>query len=305
MMTEKLQRFYKDKQVLITGGAGFIGSHLTEKLVELGAHVTVFDNLSSGNLANLAHVRHAVHLLQDDITNRVACAKAVMAKDIIFHLAAFVSVPASVEDPIACSKTNVDGTLHLLDAARHAGIKRFIFSSSSAVYGNKNAPCTEQDPCVPTSPYGLSKLIAEFYCRLYAEQFNLPTVCLRYFNVYGKRQRPDGPYAGVFAKFKKSMAENEPITIFGDGLQTRDFVAVHQVVYANLIMAMLNASECNGQAVNIASGKSITLLQLLEQLKQQFPLYNQPPVFQPARSGDLAYSQANCTKYHTLRASLE
>lgn len=299
LMNNKLQAFYKNKKILITGGAGFIGSHLVDALVALDANVTVLDNLSTGNLANLEHSIDKINFIHGDITKHQTCAAAVSDKEIVFHLAAFVSVPASMQDPLACHNINVNGTLNLLHAS-HGAIKRFIFSSSSAVYGNTQEICSETMLCNPASPYALSKLIGEHYCKLYAEQFNVPSICLRYFNVFGARQSPHGAYAGVVAKFMHAMHHNEPIIIFGDGSQRRDFIQVEDVVNANLLLGMLPQHFLTGQPINIASGNSITLLELIEGLKKQFPTYQQQPQFKAARLGDIHSSQADCSILHSL-----
>lgn len=295
--------YYRDKQVLVTGGCGFIGSHLVGKLVDAGAHVTILDDCSTGSLGNIAPVRGRVRLIQASITDFESCLLAAQGMHIIFHLGAFISVPQSLENPTECHRINVDGTLNMLEAAHQAGVQRFVFSSSAAVYGPQDTTCVETMPCSPESPYGYSKLIGELLCQQYARCFGLNTVCLRYFNVYGERQNPNGAYAAVVAKFKHQMKHNLPITIFGDGLQTRDFITVEEVAYANMRLALLKPSSMHGNVYNIATGTSITLLELVEKLKKEFPRYTNTIIFAPARPGDITHSSADCSAYHALIAN--
>lgn len=294
-----MELFYKNLPVLVTGGCGFIGSHIVTELVSLGANVTILDNLSTGSLANIEHVKNKVTVIQKSITDKNACIEAAHGKKVIFHLAAFISVPQSMEQPYLCHEINVDGTVNMLEAARINSVERFVFSSSAAVYGFANGTCSEQTPTDPQSPYGFSKLIGEYYCKQYALNFGIKTAILRYFNVWGERQNPNGSYAAVVAKFMDQMKHNAPITIFGDGKQTRDFVPVRKVAHANLILSMLAPANA-GQIFNIGTGTSITLLELIDQLKKQFPSYTGDIIFAPTRSGDLKYSAANCSKYYSL-----
>ena len=190
----------------------------------------------------------------------------------------------------------MDGTFNLLEAARQNGVQRFVFSSSSAVYGPTLETCNELTPCNPTSPYGFSKLIGEYLCKQYAVNFGIETVCMRYFNVYGDRQNPNGQYAAVVAKFRESMANNQPITIFGDGLQTRDFIPVEQVAQTNLALGMLPAKNVSGEIFNVATGKSISVIELFQLLSKEFPNYSYKPTFLPERAGDIKHSTADCSK---------
>lgn len=297
---EKMKNFYKNLPVLVTGGAGFIGSHITEKLVELGAQVTVIDNLSTGNIQNLENVKHKIRFIEKSIVEMDACLEATKDQAVIFHLAAFISVPESMENPALCHKVNVDGTFNMLDAARINGVNRFVLSSSSAIYGTVEGVCKENMLPNPESPYGTSKLIGEYYCKQFANNFDLQTIVLRYFNVFGERQNPNGAYAAVVAKFKDLMRQNKPLTIFGDGLQTRDFIPVQDVVEANLTVAMLNSEKMNGQIFNIATGKSVNLLELIDILKKDFPAYDLDPAFKPARAGDIKHSSADCSRYRNI-----
>jgi nucleoside-diphosphate-sugar epimerase len=292
---------FKNLPVLITGGAGFIGSHLADKLIEFGARVTILDNLSTGSIDNLKTIIQKINFINGNINDLQTCLKATHNQKIVFHLAAFVSVTESMQNPEKCNGTNINGTLNLLEACRINKVDKFIFSSSSAVYGNKNGMCIETDNCNPTSVYGYSKYIGEILCKQYWQLFGLKTICLRYFNVYGERQNPNGVYAAVVAKFNHCMKNNLPISIYGDGQQTRDFIHVDNVVEANIKLSMLsNNFNCYGESINIASGKSITLIELINNLKINFPNYNLDPIFLLERKGDVKISEANCKKYEQI-----
>ncbi len=293
---------YKNMPVLVTGGCGFIGSHLVQKLVEHGAHVTIIDDLSTGSLANIENIQHKVNFIQESIVDFNACMRASKGQKFVFHHAAYISVPGSIENPTTCHEINVMGTWNLLEAARNNTVERFLFASSAAVYGQREGICTETMQSNPTSPYGLSKLINEMYAHYYAHNYQLNTIGLRYFNVYGANQNPHGAYAAVVTKLRYQMAHNEPITIFGDGTQTRDFISVSEVVEANLTLALLDPVRTQGQIFNIATGTSISLLTLIEQLKKHYPDYTGEIFFQPKRAGDVTHSRADCSKYKTLCA---
>ncbi len=297
---------YKNKQILVTGGAGFIGAHLVEKLVNLGAQVIILDNFSTGNLANLAAVKSKIKIIAGDICDPELAQILNLSSqnfDFVFHLAAATSVPESLINPQKYHIINLTGTLNLLNlfAQKINNLKpKFIFSSSSAVYGEKSTICDEQDLCAPTSIYGLNKLMGEQYCQIYSQLYNLPTISLRYFNVYGPRQNPHGSYAAVYTKFTYNLAHNLPIIIYGDGTQARDFVTVEQVVTANLQAGLLDPAQLNGQAVNIGSGTPIKIIDLLTQLKNKYPEYNSKIKFFPARIGDIKISCANINKAQKL-----
>lgn len=293
----QLANFYNNKNVLVTGGCGFIGSHIVELLVSFGAHVTILDDLSTGSLNNINNVKEHVHLIQGSIIDPKICRIATTHQHIIFHLAAFTSVPDSVARPEICHTINVDGTFNILNAARLNHVQRCIFSSSSAVYGKTMEISRETDQCSPTSPYGASKLIGEILCSQFSKNYGIKTIYLRYFNVYGPRQNPNAQYAAVVAKFSDCMSKNQPLVIFGDGKQTRDFVHVMDVAHANLIAGMLLDERTNDQAYNIASGKSINLFELISNLKKQFPDYQESILFKPARPGDVLHTQADCKKF--------
>lgn len=291
-----IEKFYLNKRVLITGGAGFIGSHLAEKLIELQAKVTILDNLSTGKLNNLDSIKNQINFIQGDIRSAKICDLATKNQDLILHQAAFVSAAESCEKPYECYEINVHGTLNVLDAACKNKVEKLLFASSAAVYGNANQTCHEELICEPESPYGASKLTGEKYCQIISQNGKLQTLSLRYFNVWGNRQDPNGSYSAAIAKFKQNLQANLPITIYGDGLQTRDFIHVSEIVDANLTLAMLDKDNLNGQAVNIATGQSQTLLGMLEKLKANYPNYQEEIKFMPARPGDIKYSQANNQK---------
>lgn len=294
-MEEVLQQFYHKKQVLVTGGAGFIGSHLVEKLVQLGARVTVLDNFSSGNLRNLKSIASAVNLMYADVRSPYGCSRATTQQEIVFHLAAFVSVPESFVHPELCALVNTQGTKNLLEAAHKSNVKTVVISSSSAVYGNRDGICRETDPTEPMSPYATSKLNAEKLCTQFALEKNLNAIALRYFNVYGERQNPHGAYAAVVAKFTNLLKDGQPITIYGDGSQTRDFIPVAQAVQANLIAGM--AQDVGGEVFNVGTGQSINLIQLVQQLEKELAVEKKEILFNPARQGDILHSQADCDKF--------
>lgn len=300
-----LKQHYSKIKVVITGGCGFIGSHIAEQLVSYGARVTIIDDLSTGFKHNIASFREHVTLIQKSIVDPAACQEAIAGADVVFHLAAYTSVPGSVSDPQLCHAINVDGTFNLLQAARKHGVKRFVFSSTSAVYGPREDRCYETDAHLnPVSPYGATKLMGELYCKQFSLLFNVPCVMLRYFNVYGPRQNPDSQYAAAVAKFRQRMERNEPITIFGDGTQTRDFVHVHQVAESNLLVGMAPEHSVSQEIFNIGTGTSISILELAESLKKEYPHYTQKTQFAPARDGDVMHTQMSADKFNNLKEKL-
>lgn len=301
----QIESFYKNKKVLVTGGCGFIGSHLAQKLASLNAHVTILDDLSTGSLANIQTFKNNITFIEESIINQKACEQAVRNNEIIFHLAAFISVPGSVKDPTSCHEVNVNGTFNLLQAAKKYTVVRFIFSSTSAVYGPREDICRELDThLAPVSPYGSTKLMGELYCKQFSHLFDVPCVMLRYFNVYGPRQNPHSEYAAVVAKFQYQFTHNEPIIIFGDGMQTRDFVHVDQVVEANLLAGMAPTALVNGQSYNIGTGTSIPVLQLAQDMQKKFPDYTKTIQFEPARDGDVKHTQMSSEKFDHLKAQI-
>lgn len=283
-------------KVLITGGAGFIGSQIAEALCKKGAKVTVLDNLVLGSKDNLKWARSGhddLEFVDGDVTNEILIKKLVAGCDWVFHEAALPSVPRSVEKPIESNFYNVDGTLRLLVAARDAGVKRFLFASSSAIYGDSDAPAKHEGLIPnPLSPYALQKYTSEKYCQLFHQLYGFETVALRYFNVFGPRQAFDSPYSGVIAKFCTAILKGETPTIFGDGLQSRDFTYIDNVVNANLLAAEAPAEKVAGGVFNAATGHSITLLDLLNDLNELTGKDIQAN-FQPARAGDVRSSLAD------------
>jgi nucleoside-diphosphate-sugar epimerase len=280
-------------RALVTGGAGFIGSHIVEELLRGGASVRVLDNFSSGKRANLASFQGDLEIQEGDLRDAEAIRTATRGVDLVFHLAAFISVPQSMLEPENCFAVNVAGTATLLEAARQAGVRKVVLSSSTAVYGNADMiPTDEQTPLMPLSPYALSKQVNELYARLYTQTFKLPVAALRYFNVYGPRQQPDSAYAAAIPIFARQLVNGEPITIFGDGKQSRDFIFVKDVVRANLLAA---ESEAAGEAFNICTGHETSMLDLLEELSEIFT--HQPEVrFEAPRAGDIYRSLGNPEK---------
>jgi UDP-glucose 4-epimerase len=280
-------------RALVTGGAGFIGSHLVEELLRMGASVRVLDNFSSGKRENLEAFHGDLEILEGDLRDEEAVKAAIRDVELVFHLAAFISVPQSMVDPEECFAVNVAGTIKLLEAARRAGVHKIVLSSSTAVYGNPDTfPTGEEAPQRPLSPYALSKQVNELYARLYTQTFNLPVTALRYFNVYGPRQRPDSDYAAAISIFTRRLVNGEPITIFGDGKQSRDFIFVKDVVRANL---RASESDSAGEVFNVCTGCETSLLDLLETLSEVFP--RQPEVrFEAPRPGDISRSKGDPEK---------
>ena len=276
---------------LVTGGAGFIGSHIVEALVERGDRVRVLDNLSTGRLQNLAHVSDQIEFMEGDLRNEATVREAVNNVNSIFHLAAMVSVPESMAKPIEAELINALGTLSLLSIAKQAGVRRLVLSSTCAVYGDEpTLPKTESIPIRPQSPYAISKLAAEHYCRLFNDSMGLETVVLRYFNVYGPRQDPSSPYSGVISIFANKMSQGQLPFIYGDGEQTRDFVFVKDVVRANLLATQIH--EAAGQVFNIGTGNPISINTLFNLVADIFAVDGSPH-HHPARSGDIRYSHAD------------
>ncbi|MBW2248379.1 MAG: SDR family oxidoreductase [Deltaproteobacteria bacterium] len=276
------------KNILVTGGAGFIGSHLVREMLNRGDRVRVLDNLSTGSKANLAGLD--VDFIEGDIRNAAVVQESVKDVDFIFHLAAFISVAGSMEDPLACYDANLNGSLNVLMQASKAGVQRVVLASSAAVYGESESIVAENHPLNPQSPYASSKLAMEQAAKLFSQSFSLETVCLRFFNAYGPRQSPDSPYAAAIPKFIQVMLAGEPATIHGDGHQTRDFVYVGDIVEAMLLGA--DGDSIDGRVFNIAGGKSVPINELVEILQRFFP-ETPDPVFAPPRQGDLRFSEAD------------
>jgi UDP-glucose 4-epimerase len=282
-------------KALVTGGAGFIGSHLSRALCGLGARVLILDDLSHGSLGNLAWSRptDAVDFVEGSVADAPLVRRLVAGCDWVFHEAALVSVPDSVQRPLASHEVNTSATLTLLVAARDAAVKRFVFASSCAIYGDDATPAKREDlPPRPLTPYALQKYASERYGQLFHALYGLETVSLRYFNVFGPRQSASSPYAGVIAKFCACFLAGERPTIFGDGGQSRDFVFVDDIVEANLQAARQPAELVAGKVFNVGTGESRTLLDLLAGLRR---LTGQQlePVFEEARPGDIRTSLAD------------
>ena len=275
---------------LVTGGAGFIGSHIVHTLLAQGASVRVLDNFSTGKRENLEALSrqydsNRFEILEGDIRDASLVEQAVRGVDVIFHEAAFVSVPQSMEEPQTCFDVNITGTSRLFDAARAAGVRRAIVASSAAVYGDSDAlPLLEETPPQPLSPYAVSKRVKEMYAELFTDSFGLQVVALRYFNVYGPRQRPDSMYAAAVPIFARCLLDGKSVTVFGDGGQTRDLINVHDVVRANLI-ASTNPYAA-GKVFNICTGVETRILDLLEVLYELLP-NSAPPRFAAPRAGDI------------------
>jgi|SRR5579875_939521 UDP-glucose 4-epimerase len=285
---------------LVTGGAGFIGSHLVEALVQRGQTVRVLDNFSTGDLANLEHVRRHVHVLDGDITDLETVRTAMEGVEVVFHQAALASVPRSIANPLATHHACITGTLHVLLAARQAGVRRVVYAASSSAYGGSpKLPKHEDDPTLPLSPYAVAKLAGEHYCAAFAGVYGLETVRLRYFNVFGPRQSPDSPYAAVIPKFIAAMTSGRRPLIHGDGKQSRDFTFVADVVQANLLAA--EAPGVSGKVYNIACGRRTSLLELVQHLNALLGTDLQP-MHTDARPGDVRHSLADIDE---ARADLE
>jgi nucleoside-diphosphate-sugar epimerase len=277
---------------LVTGGAGFIGSHLAEELVRRGQRVRVVDNLSTGKKRNLTHLP-AVEFVEGDLADLAVAHQAVAGMDYVLHQAAIPSVPRSVTDPITSNRANIDATLNVLVAARDAGVKRVVYAGSSSAYGDTpTLPKHEEMPTTPSSPYALQKLVGEWYARLFANLYGLETVTIRYFNVFGPRQDPSSPYSGVISLFISALVEGRAPTIFGDGEQTRDFTYV-----SNVVDGVLRSCEAkaNGDVINVATGSRISLNQLFEMLRE-LTKSSVKPVYAPPRAGDVRDSQADITR---------
>ncbi|MFT3882892.1 MAG: SDR family NAD(P)-dependent oxidoreductase [Gemmatales bacterium] len=279
------------RKVLVTGGAGFIGSHLTEGLLQSGNQVVVLDDLSTGRESNLAAVRSQVTLIQGSITDPKAVAQAVKGVEVVFHLAALPSVQRSVEAPLLSHDACASGTLNVLEAARHAGARRLVYAASSSAYGDTpGALRHETDAIAPLSPYAAAKLAGEHYCKAFTASYGFETARLRFFNIFGPRQDPKNPYTGVIALFIDAMTKGKQPTIFGDGLQSRDFTYVLNATQA--VMKAADAPKAVGKVYNIGVGGNTTLLDLLNGLNELLGT-SIKPLFQPARAGDVRHSQAD------------
>jgi UDP-glucose 4-epimerase len=278
-------------KALVTGGAGFIGSHIAEALVEQGVEVTVLDNLASGHLSNLDAIKEKISFVEGDIEDESLVAATLRGCDTVFHQAAVVSVTDTINRPVASAGVNDLGTLKLFEAARQNGVRRVVSASSSAVYGDvPQLPKTESMIPSPLSPYAIQKLTNEFYAGLYHRMYGLETVCLRYFNVYGPRQDPSSPYSGVISIFMLKALENQQPFIYGDGHQTRDFVFVKDVVQANLLAA--GHEHASGNVYNIGTSNSVEINRLWDSIAGLAGC-TLSPQYEEARAGDIIHSLAS------------
>lgn len=285
---------------LVTGGAGFIGSHLVERLAQDGQRVRAIDNLSTGKRENLEPFLSKIEFIEGDVSDLDLLREAMDGVNYVLHQAAIPSVPRSVKDPLTTNSANVDGTLNVLVAARDAGVKRVVYAASSSVYGDSlKLPKQETMTPEPRSPYAVSKLAGELYCQVFHHVYGLETVCLRYFNVFGPRQDPNSQYSGVVAKFITSLLEGKQVTIFGDGEQSRDFTYVENVVEANLLA--VKADGVSGGVFNIACGDRLSVNELARLLAE---IVGADPQFEPRyaapRPGDVLHSQADILKAKEL-----
>lgn len=283
----------KGARVLVTGGAGFIGSNLAERLLKEGFKVRIVDNFSTGRRENIADFINDIELVEGDLADEKTASKAVKGVRYVFHQAALGSVPRSIEDPISTHKSNIDGTLNILLSAKEAGVKRVVVAGSSSVYGaNPALPKDESQYIAPLSPYAVTKACQEMYARAFYHSYGLETVTLRYFNVYGPRQNPHSAYAAVVPRFISALLTGRQPVIYGDGEQSRDFTFVGDVVNANL--SAMDVEGAQGLAFNISGGKQTSVKELLQIIAG---ILNIPPnpKFEPARKGDVRHSFANCS----------
>ncbi len=285
--------------VLVTGGAGFIGSHIASALSASGARVRILDDLSTGHRENLDEIGGDIEFVQGSVADEQLLTKALENVELIFHEAAIPSVPRSVEAPRNTHVASVDGTFSLLLAAKEAGVKRVVYAASSSAYGDQpTLPKSEQMSPDPLSPYAVAKLVGEYYCRVFTRVYGLETVSLRYFNVFGPRQDPGSQYSGVVSRFISALLNDERPVIYGDGEQSRDFTYIENVVAANLSAA--TAPNAAGKVINVANGQRITLNQLLEELKQLTGRTDVTAEYREPRVGDVRHSLADITMAQEL-----
>ena len=281
-------------KILITGGAGFIGSHLAERLLLAGTQVRVLDNLSTGKRDNLPSQHRFLDFVQGDIREKKTVSDCVRGMDAVVHLAAVASVQASIDQPMETHQTNFDGTLNLLEASRIHGVRRLLYASSAAIYGDAaTVPVSEETVPHPLSPYAVDKLSGEYYLRYYFNKFGLPVTSFRFFNIYGPRQDPSSPYSGVISIFVDRLQRDQPVTVFGDGSQTRDFVYVADL--ADLLARALHGSEGVGGVFNVGTGKRHSLLQLLDCL-EKLSGRKIGRQHEAARLGDIQHSCADVSR---------
>jgi UDP-glucose 4-epimerase len=279
---------------LVTGGAGFIGSHIVDALLEGGHQVRVLDNLSTGNLKNLSHVADRIEFIEGDVREAQAVAKAVRKVDCVFHQAALPSVPRSVENPLETHHACITGTLNVLNESRLAGVQRVVYAGSSSAYGNLAfSSKRETDRPGPLSPYAVAKLSGEYYCHAFYQTYGLQTVAIRYFNVFGPRQDPNSAYSAVIPLFIGALLKGQRPVIYGDGLQSRDFTFVKNVVHGNLLASQ--AQGVGGRVFNVAGGRTFSLLELLAKLNNYLGT-SVDPIHKDPRTGDVKHSLADITQ---------
>lgn len=286
------------ERYVVTGGAGFIGSHIAERLLADGHEVHIVDNLVTGSRANIAHLNGSFQFHEVSITDRAALDRIFTGVDYVIHQAALASVPRSIDDPLLTHEYCVTGTLNVLLAARDAGVRRVVYAASSSAYGDvEEESQSERIPPRPISPYGAAKLAAEYYCQVFTHVYGLETVCLRYFNVFGPRQDPTSQYAAVIPLFITAMLRNQPPTIFGDGQQSRDFTYIDNIVHGNLLAA--KAPDAAGQVMNLATGGRVNLLELVEKINRILGTAIDP-IHDAPRPGDILHSRANIERAEEL-----
>ena len=282
----------KTETVLVTGGAGFIGSNIADELIRRGAKVKILDNFVTGFQENLNEISGDFEFIEGDINDDQALRKAVANVNIIFHQAALPSVPRSVENPLETHQACVNGTLNVLLKAKEANVRRVIYAASSSAYGDQpTLPKVESMRPEPLSPYAAAKLMGEYYCQVFSRVYNLETICLRYFNVFGPRQNPSSMYSGVISRFIDSLMKEETPVIYGDGEQSRDFTFVANVVDANIKAAQTDKGI--GEVMNAANGERITLNELLDVLKKITGKHGATAEYKPERAGDVKHSQCS------------
>lgn len=278
-------------EYLVTGGAGFIGSHLVERLVERGSKVRVLDNFATGKRENLAPLLDKIELIEGDVTDPATCARACEGVRVVLHQAALPSVPKSITDPVSSHRTNVNGTFNMLLAARDAAVHRFIYAASSAAYGESpTLPKVEAMPSQSLSPYAAQKIAGEQYCTAFARSYGLQTLSMRYFNVFGPRQDPASQYAAAIPAFVTAILRGEPPTIYGDGEQTRDFTYIENVVQANLLAA--EAGKTDGEVINVACGERVSVNAVIREINNLLGKDVKPEHVAP-RAGDILHSWAD------------
>src|SRR5690554_524233 len=303
-----MTRQLKNSRVLITGGAGFIGSNLCDSFLQAGNKVICLDNLSTGNKENISHLISDGNFsfIEGDIRHFESCKVAMQGVDVVLHQAALGSVPRSIADPITTNEVNITGFLNVLHAAKETGVKRVIYAASSSTYGDsKELPKVEENIGKPLSPYAVTKYVNELYAHVYGNLFGMEIIGLRYFNVFGKRQTPDGAYAAAIPRFIQAFVDHKSPTIHGDGLQTRDFTYIENVVQINHLAATVDDKEALNKVYNVAYGERTTLINLIETIRKALVPFDAdiadvPLTFGPSREGDVRDSLADITRAKTL-----